>query len=197
DQQTVFDDSQAAREQSYLDAETARGASYDAAEANRAESFTANETKRDETSEVAVKRANDAADKVNQAIAGELDPYVRTALDEMKDKPGGIVGYEKYEDERFTPDEVTIITYTDDTGKHIKAALGSSADGTTISETIDPDTNEKTFSVAEPVMSRVEGLETSLTESDKRITTVEDAIAVLKEDMGVIDDSLFRATGVR
>ena len=74
---------------------------FDANETARQSAFDSNEDARQAASEAATKRANDAADKVQSAIDGTLDPLFRAWIDAQKDVAGGLVSYD-YFIERLT-----------------------------------------------------------------------------------------------
>lgn len=74
---------------------------FDANETARQSTFDANEAARQAKSEAAAKRANDAADKVADALRGNLDPLFKAWIDSQKDVEGGLVSYD-YFIERLT-----------------------------------------------------------------------------------------------
>ena len=67
---------------------------FDANETARQSTFDSNEAKRQAASEAATKRANDAADKVQSAIDGTLDPLFKAWVDAQKDVEGGLVSHD-------------------------------------------------------------------------------------------------------
>ena len=69
---------------------------FDEDEAARQAEFDSNEAARQSASEAAAKRANDAADKVQSAIDGALDPLFKAWIDGQKDVEGGLVSYEAF-----------------------------------------------------------------------------------------------------
>ncbi len=85
---------------------------FDDNEAQRQSTFDSNESKRQAESEAATKRANDAADKVQSAIDGTLDPLFKAWIDGQKNVAGGLVGYDYFvERMAFLTDE-EFISYT-------------------------------------------------------------------------------------
>lgn len=69
---------------------------FDSNEAQRQSTFDYNEAARQAKSEAATKRANDAADKVQSAIDGTLDPLFKAWIDSQKDVAGGLVSYDHF-----------------------------------------------------------------------------------------------------
>lgn len=69
---------------------------FDADEAQRQSAFDSNEDARQTASEAAAKRANDAADKVADALKGNLDPMFKAWIDSQKDVAGGLVSYDHF-----------------------------------------------------------------------------------------------------
>ena len=67
---------------------------FDKDEAQRQSTFDSNEDARQAASEAATKRANDAADKVQSAIDGTLDPLFKAWIDAQKDVEGGLVSHD-------------------------------------------------------------------------------------------------------
>lgn len=65
-------------------------------EAARQATFNENETARQSESEAATARANAAADLVEQAVDGNLNPLFGEWIDGQKNVEGGLVGYDKY-----------------------------------------------------------------------------------------------------
>ncbi|MBQ9955829.1 MAG: hypothetical protein IJO87_10490, partial [Eggerthellaceae bacterium] len=80
-------------------------------EAGRQYKFDTNEAARQEASEAATLRANTAAEKVEQALAGDMGDLFDDYLDSKKDVAGGFPAWETYEEgirNAGTPDDVTI-----------------------------------------------------------------------------------------
>ena len=67
---------------------------FDENETARQSTFDSNEDARQAESEAATKRANDAADKVQSAIDGTLDPLFKAWVDAQKDVEGGLVSHD-------------------------------------------------------------------------------------------------------
>ncbi|MEG2932714.1 MAG: BppU family phage baseplate upper protein [Gordonibacter sp.] len=202
DQDAAFTSNEAGRIKAASDLLAKIQRDYTTAEAARDTSYTAAEATRTTTSDAATKRANDAATKVDQAISGNLQPYVDTAVAAQKDKAGGILGYDKYQREHYVADGTTIIAYEDGGVKKLKAAPGSSADGTTITATSDA-TGAKTFSVKASVMADITDTKAKAAANTAAIATtntsvgvVADDVAKLKADMGTVSGVLKSVTGV-
>lgn len=85
---------------------------FAANEAQRQSTFDTNEAARQTASEAATKRANEAADKVQSAIDGTLDPLFKAWVDSQKDVEGGLVSYDLFiERLTFLSDE-DFVAYT-------------------------------------------------------------------------------------
>lgn len=170
---------------------------FEVAESGRNAIFSAAEKLRNDECSAAATEATEAAKLVHDAIDQEIGPVVDDALATRINIAGGIVGFDEYAAELPRVDDVTIKKDIIDGKTVIRAAPSGSADGDTISETADPETGAKTFSIAEPVMGRVSALEEASLESIARIETAESSIATFRGDMGTVSEALFGATGVR
>ena len=85
---------------------------FDANEASRQSTFEANEAARQTASEAATKRANDAADKVQTAIDGTLDPLFKAWVDAQKDVAGGLVSYDLFVERLTFLSDDDFVAYT-------------------------------------------------------------------------------------
>lgn len=86
-------------------------AEFDADQAERTERFKAAMDDWGKKAIDAADRANDAADKVDEALSGNLDPLFKTYLDALKNVEGGFPSWETYLEgirNAGTPDDETI-----------------------------------------------------------------------------------------
>lgn len=95
------------RDTRYAQAERDRNARFEQSEAARQNTFNTNEVDRGRRSNEAVQaanqateRANDAAEQVEQALNGNLDTMFRDWIDAQKDVVGGLVSYDRYQQEK-------------------------------------------------------------------------------------------------
>lgn len=126
-QQAAYLAAEARRDESYEAAEAERGTRYSQAEQERntrfeqsentrQQTFNTNEADRGRRSNEAVQaanqaaaRANAAADSVEQAVEGNLDPMFRDWIDAQKDVAGGLVSYDRYQREMVVADGETLL----------------------------------------------------------------------------------------
>lgn len=126
-QQTAYLAAEAKRDESYEAAEAERGTRYSQAEQERntrfeqsentrQQTFNTNEADRGRRSNEAVQaanqatdRANKAAESVEQAVGGNLDPLFRDWIDAQKDVAGGLVSYDRYQREMVVADGETLL----------------------------------------------------------------------------------------
>lgn len=102
-----YEAAEAERGTRYSQAERDRNARFEQAETARQNTFNTNEADRGRRSNEAVQaanqateRANDAAEQVEQALHGNLDPMFRDWIDAQKDVVGGLVSYDRYQQEK-------------------------------------------------------------------------------------------------
>ena len=110
-----YESAEQSRHQSYTTAEAARESEFDTAQQQRAESYQQAEAAREQESDAAVSAANtaaaaanQAAQNVQQALEGDLDPLFGDWIDAQKDVGGGLVSYDKYQQEMVIADGVTL-----------------------------------------------------------------------------------------
>lgn len=126
-QQTAYIAAEAKRDESYEAAEAGRNSKYATAEQERntrfeqsentrQQTFNTNEADRGRRSNEAVQaanqatdRANKAAESVEQAVGGNLDPLFRDWIDAQKDVAGGLVSYDRYQREMVVADGETLL----------------------------------------------------------------------------------------
>ncbi len=126
-QQAAYLAAEAKRDESYAAAESGRNSKYAQAERDRNARFEQSETARQQTfntneadrgrrsneavqaANQATERANDAAAQVEQALQGNLDPMFRDWIDAQKDVAGGLVSYDKYQQEMVVADGETLL----------------------------------------------------------------------------------------
>lgn len=103
ERQETFDANEANRQATFDQNEAQRQADFDANEAARQQTFDTNEADREadfaesiEASDAATARANAAAETVEQAVAGELDPLFRAWIESQKDVEGGLTSYDTF-----------------------------------------------------------------------------------------------------
>lgn len=108
------------RDSKYAQAERDRNARFEQSETARQQTFNTNEADRGRRSNEAVQaanqateRANKAAESVEQAVGGNLDPLFRDWIDAQKDVEGGLVSYDRYQQEKAPkfPDNSELLEY--------------------------------------------------------------------------------------
>lgn len=107
---------EAGRNSKYATAEQERNTRFEQSENTRQQTFNTNEADRGRRSNEAVQaanqateRANDAAESVEQAVGGNLDPLFRDWIDAQKDVAGGLVSYDRYQQEMVVADGETLL----------------------------------------------------------------------------------------
>ena len=102
-----YETAEAERDTRYAQAERDRNARFEQSETARQQTFNTNEADRGRRSNEAVQaanqateRANKAAESVEQAVGGNLDPLFRDWIDAQKDVAGGLVSYDRYQQEK-------------------------------------------------------------------------------------------------
>lgn len=102
----LFEQAQQRRQSTFELSEAQRQDTFETTEAQRRDTFEANEAQRQESSDQAVKRANDAAEIVEEAYKGNFNPsielWVRNHLN--KDEELGILGYQKWLENPYLQD---------------------------------------------------------------------------------------------
>lgn len=115
-----YEAAEAERNTQYATAEQERNTRFEQSETARQNAFNQNEADRARRSNEAVQaanqaaaRANAAAESVEQAVGGNLDPLFRDWIDAQKDVAGGLVSYDKYQQEKapMFPDNSELIEY--------------------------------------------------------------------------------------
>ena len=107
----AFQASESQRTQTFNASEASRASAFQQSESSRQSTFDANEQQRETDSDAAVQRANDAAQKVEEALSGDLSSMFDGYLDGKKDVAGGFPAYETYVEgikNAGTPDDVTL-----------------------------------------------------------------------------------------
>lgn len=115
-----YEAAEAERGTRYAQAEQERNTRFEQSENTRQQTFNTNEADRGRRSNEAVQaanqatdRANKAADSVEQAVGGNLDPLFRDWIDAQKDVVGGLVSYDRYQQEKapMFPDNSELLEY--------------------------------------------------------------------------------------
>lgn len=111
-----YEAAEAERNSKYATAEQERNTRFEQSENTRQQTFNTNEADRGRRSNEAVQaanqatdRANKAAESVEQAVGGNLDPLFRDWIDAQKDVAGGLVSYDKYQREMVVADGETLL----------------------------------------------------------------------------------------
>lgn len=107
----AFQASESQRAQTFDASEAFRAFAFQQSESSRQATFDANEQQREAESDAAVQRANEAAQKVEEALSGDLSATFDGYLDEKKDVEGAFPSYETYLEgikNAGTPDDVTL-----------------------------------------------------------------------------------------
>lgn len=111
-----YEAAEAERNSKYATAEQERNTRFEQSENTRQQTFNTNEADRGRRSNEAVQaanqateRANDAAESVEQAVGGNLDPLFRDWIDAQKDVAGGLVSYDRYQQEMVVADGETLL----------------------------------------------------------------------------------------
>lgn len=113
---TRYSQAEARRDKTFSDTQAQRQAAFEQAETARQNTFNTNEADRGRRSNEAVQaanqateRANKAAESVEQAVGGNLDPLFRDWIDAQKDVAGGLVSYDRYQQEMVVADGETLL----------------------------------------------------------------------------------------
>lgn len=107
----AFQASESQRAQTFDASEASRASAFQQSESSRQATFDSNEQQRESESDAAVQRANEAAQKVEEALSGDLSSMFDGYLDGKKDVSGGFPSYETYLEgikNAGTPDDVTL-----------------------------------------------------------------------------------------